>query len=73
MDETEQISEKESERAALQEEAARIVRIASSEGRPLAADEDAHVLSLMARVRKLDEEIHYLTRHRAKARGSERG
>lgn len=73
MDETAQISEKEKERVALQEEAARIVRLASAEGRALTADEDSHVLSLVARMRAIEEEIQHLIRHRAKARGSERG
>ena len=47
----------------LQDEAARIVAAASTQGRTLTADEDAQVLALMARVRGLEEEIHRLRKH----------
>ena len=67
------IREKENERAALKDEAARIVSAASTEGRTLTADEDAHVLALMARVRALEEEIHRLTKHHADSQSSRGG
>lgn len=63
------IREKESKRAALQEEAARIVAAASTDGRTLTADEDAHVLALMGRVRALEEEIHRFKKHHAEPQG----
>lgn len=64
------IREKESERAALQDEAARIVAAASTEGRTLTAAENVHVLALMPRVRALEEEIHRLTKHHADSQSS---
>ena len=57
------LSEKEKERAALSEEAAGIVRMASAKGKALTADEDSRVLALMVRVRALEEEIKHLKRH----------
>jgi hypothetical protein len=69
MDEDVQISEKEKQRTALQEEATRIVATASAQGRQLTADEDEHVLALMGRVRALEEEIHHLVKHRSASRG----
>jgi hypothetical protein len=61
------IREKERERAALQDEAARIVAAASAQGRTLTAAEDSHVLALMGRVRTLEEEIHRFKKHHAES------
>jgi hypothetical protein len=55
-----ELQQKEAQRAGLLEEASRILRSAEAElGTPTAA-EDALVLELMTRVRKLEEEIRYL-------------
>ena len=63
-----EIGDKEKQRAALLEEAARIVAWASAQGRALTADEDSRVLKLMSQVRALEEEIHRLARHRESQR-----
>ena len=59
------IAAKEEERLALLEEASRIVAAASAQGRELSSAEDAWVLSLMSRVRAIEEELHHhKRRHR---------
>ena len=59
------IAAKERDRLALLEEASRIVAAASVQGRELSGAEDAQVLSLMGRVRTIEEELHhYKRRHR---------
>ena len=59
------IAAKEEERVALLEEASRIVAAASAQGRELSGAEDAQVLSLMSRVRAIEEELrHHKRRHR---------
>jgi hypothetical protein len=57
------IADKERERIALLEEVSRIVAAGSAQGRELTAQEDSRVLSLMVRVRALEEETHYALRH----------
>ena len=51
------------ERATLLEKAARLVRIAEAQSKVPTEEEDALVLALMARVRKLEEQIGRLKRH----------
>jgi hypothetical protein len=63
MDGTPEIELRERERAALLEEATRIVRTAEVQSTGLTAEEDGRVLELMARVRSLEEEIGHLKRH----------
>lgn len=60
------IAGKEQERLALLEEASRIVATASAQGRELSGAEDAQVLSLMNRVREIEEELHH---HKRRPRG----
>jgi hypothetical protein len=67
------IGEKQKERAALLEEASRIVAAASALGRGLTADEDSHVLTLMGRVRTLEEEIQRLAKRRRDPQSSSPG
>jgi len=63
MKDASELERKEAQRAALLEEASRIVKSAEAElGTPSAA-EDALVLELMTRVRKLEEEIEHLKKH----------
>jgi hypothetical protein len=62
MEETEELERLERKRAALLEEAARIVRAAETEKRTVTAEEDARVLALMARVRNLGERLEHLKR-----------
>jgi hypothetical protein len=54
------LQEKEGKRAGLLEEASRIVRSAEAESGTPTTAEDALVLELMTRVRKLEEEIRHL-------------
>jgi hypothetical protein len=54
------LQQKEAQRAGLLEEASRIVRSAEAESRTPTAAEDALVLELMTRVRKLEDEIRHL-------------
>jgi hypothetical protein len=53
-----QTGEKEKQRAALLEEAARIVAVASAQGRALTVDEDSHVLRLIEQARALEGKMH---------------
>jgi len=63
MKDASELERKEAQRAALLEEASRIVKSAEAElGTPSAA-EDALVLELMTRVRKLEEEIEHSKKH----------
>lgn len=62
MDIDSEIRKKEAEVAALRDEAARIVPAASTQGRELTKEDDAHVLALLSRVRSLDDEIHRLVK-----------
>jgi hypothetical protein len=57
------LARKERERAALAEEAMRIVQAAEAHSRVLTPAEDAHVLELLARARILEEEIKRKKRH----------
>jgi hypothetical protein len=59
----EQIRLKEQERAALLDQSGRIVKSASAEGRELTAIEDARVLELLGRVRRLEDEMRHLMKH----------
>jgi len=68
-----QIGAKKKQSADLRAEAARIVATASAQGRQLTADEDAHVLALMGRVRALEEEIRRLEKHHAEPQDGGRG
>jgi hypothetical protein len=61
------------DKAALQDEAVRIVATASAQGRSLTATEDSYVLALMGRVRALEEEIHRLKKHHAESQSDGRG
>jgi SpoVK/Ycf46/Vps4 family AAA+-type ATPase len=63
MEESSQINKMLDERAALLDEASRIVATASAEGRDLTATEDSHVLRLTKRAQTLDEEVARLRRH----------
>ena len=65
MDDGQNLEQTEQERAALLEEAARIVREADAQSMTLSAEEDARVLELTARARVLEEHIGHLKRHRA--------
>jgi hypothetical protein len=67
--ESSRIDEMLDERAALLDEASRIVATASAEGRELTATEDSHVLQLMKRAQTLEEEVARLRRRRG-AHGS---
>jgi hypothetical protein len=58
MDADAEFRKKESELAALREEAIRIVAAESSQGRALTNQEDSHVLAVMSRVRALEEGVH---------------
>jgi hypothetical protein len=55
-----ELRQKETQRAGLLEEASRIVASAEAQSRTPAAAEDALVLKLMTRVRKLEAEIRHL-------------
>jgi len=70
MDDTVELERKDRERDALFEEATRIVKVAEAQSRVLSAQDDARVLELMAGVRRLDEEIGHLRRHRNSRRHS---
>ena len=63
MEKSLQIDEMVKELAPLRNEAARIVASASAEGRELTEAEDSHVLSLMKRVRILEEDVTRFWRH----------
>jgi len=63
MENASELERKEAQRAALLEEASRIVKSAEAESGTPAAAADALVLELMERVRKLEEEIEHLKRH----------
>jgi hypothetical protein len=63
MEDTPELETKQRQRAALFEEAARIVRTAEAQSSLLSVQEDARVLELMERVRKLEQEIGRLKRH----------
>jgi hypothetical protein len=71
MTENAQIGSKKRELTDLRGKAARIVAMASAQGRQLTPDEDAHVLALMGRVRALEAEIHHLVKHHEQAPGNE--
>jgi hypothetical protein len=60
-----ELQQKEGQRAGLLEEASRIVRSAETESGTPTAAEDALVLELMTRVRKLEEEIWHLKDRRS--------
>jgi hypothetical protein len=62
VEETEELERLERERAALLEEAARIVRAAETKKRTVTAEEDARVLALMGRARNLGERLGHLKR-----------
>ena len=62
MEDTPEIEPKERERAALFDEATRIVRNAEARSTGLSVEEDSRVLELMTRVRGLEEEIGQLRR-----------
>ena len=66
MEDMVELEQKDRERTALFEEAARIVKGADAQSRVLSAQEDARVLELMASVRRLEEEIGHLKRHSRK-------
>jgi len=57
------LARKERERAALAEEAMRIVQAAGAQSKVLTPAEDARVLELLARARILEEEIKHEKRH----------
>ena len=59
-----QIRLKEKDRAALLDESSRIVLTANREGRELTPAEDEYVLTLLRRVRTLEDEIHELKKQR---------
>jgi hypothetical protein len=63
MEDTVELERKVRERTSLFEEATRIVRIAEAQSKVLTVEEDARVLALMARVRRLEEQIGRLKRH----------
>ena len=60
-----ELQQKEGQRAGLLEEASRIVRSAETVSGTPGAAEDALVLQLMTRVRKLEEEIRHLKDRRS--------
>ena len=62
MEDTLDLERKDRERAALFEEATRIVKAAEAQSRVLSPQDDAHVLQLMASVRRFEEEIGHLKR-----------
>jgi hypothetical protein len=64
MEDTAELERKHRERAALFEEATRIVKVAEAQSRLLSAQDDARVLELMPSLRRLEEEIGHLKRHR---------
>ena len=63
MEDASELERRKEQQAALLEEAARIVKSAEGESRTPDLAEDAVVLQLMARVRKLEEEIEHLKKH----------
>jgi hypothetical protein len=63
MENQSQLQQKEARRAALLEEAERLVRAVEAQSRTLTSEEDSVVLHLMTRVRELEEEIARLKRH----------
>lgn len=72
MDKDSEIRKKQTEVAALRDEAARIVGAASRQGRELTTEDDARVLALLSRVRSLEDEIHRLVkRHKADQSGGQ--
>ncbi len=57
------MEQKERERAAMLEEATRLVREAAAQSRALTPNEDARVLDLMTRVQNLEGQIRHWKRH----------
>jgi hypothetical protein len=73
MENTPEIEPKERERAALFDEATRIVRNAEARSTGLSVEEDSRVLELMRRARGLEEEIGQLRRREHKRDPTQKG